>query len=284
MNPHVFDVDHGSFQAIVLDGSHAAPVLVDFWAPWCGPCRSLGPVLERLAADYAGRFILAKVNSDQEQELAARFGVRGIPNVKAFVRGEMVDEFTGALPESQVRRFIDALFPTPSEEARLAARDAAAGGDRAGARQWLATALERDPRNDVARIDLAELLLSDGDAAGAATALDDLHPLTEDNPRAAQLRARLRFATTGETQSAAALEARIASNPADVEARLDLAACLVNARQYEAALEQFLEVVRRDRKCRDDAARKGMLAVFSLIGGDHELTGRYRRQLASALH
>src|SRR5215218_2804378 len=115
----VIDVDKTNFEALVIEGSKQVPVLVDFWAPWCAPCRALGPILEKLAAEYDGRFVLAKINSDENPALAARYGVRGIPNVKAFVAGEVIDEFSGALPESAVRQFIDNIIPSPADELRM---------------------------------------------------------------------------------------------------------------------------------------------------------------------
>ena len=134
MNPYSFDVDTADFQEKVIAASHHAPVLVDFWAEWCAPCRVLKPILENLAAEYGGRFVLAKLNADRNQELATRLGVRGIPSVKAFVNGELVDEFTGALPETQVRAFIDGLLPSPAEPLRVAAQEARgrAGVEQAG--------------------------------------------------------------------------------------------------------------------------------------------------------
>ena len=129
MSPFIFDVGVAGFQSKVLDASRHTPVLVDFWAEWCAPCHTLKPVLKRLADEYGGRFLLAKVDSDQNRELAARYGVRGIPSVKAFVNGEMADEFTGALPEAQIRAFIDGLLPSPAEPLRIAAQEARAKGE-----------------------------------------------------------------------------------------------------------------------------------------------------------
>jgi thioredoxin len=157
MNTFSLDAGVADFQEKVIDASRLAPVLVDFWAEWCAPCRTLKPVLEKLAAEYGGRFILAKVDSDQHQELAARYGVRGIPNVKAFVDGEMVDEFTGALPEEQIRAFIDSLLPSPAEPLRIAALEARARGEPAVAVSLLADALQLDPANETVQLDLQSI-------------------------------------------------------------------------------------------------------------------------------
>ena len=277
------DVTAATFEASVMEPSEQVPVLVDFWAPWCGPCRALTPMLEKLAEQYQGRFLLAKVNSDDEQELAARYGVRSIPNVKAFYGGELVDEFLGALPESAVRQFIDRIIPSPAELTRREAAQKIAAGESQRALELLTAAAEMEPNNDVLHADRAELLLDLGRATEARDAAAQLSPLALQEPRIARLAARLQF-SGGTTADEGTLAARIQSDPADVEARLALAKLYVNQKRYEAALEQLLEVIRRDRKFGDDAGRKTMLALFELLGANNELVTRYRRLLASALH
>lgn len=184
MSPFIFDADVADFEPKVIDASHHIPVLVDFWAEWCAPCRTLKPVLERLAAEYGGRFLLAKVNSDQNRELAARYDVRGIPNVKAFVNGEMVSEFTGALPEGQIRAFIDGLLPSPAEPLRIAAQEARAKGEPEVAASLLADAEHLDPANETVKLDLAEIHIDRSKTDDASAILDAIEHSAKDLTRA----------------------------------------------------------------------------------------------------
>jgi putative thioredoxin len=285
MTAFAIDVNVKDFEQKVITASRRVPVIVDFWAPWCGPCRALGPILEKLAAEYQGRFILAKVNSDENQELAMRYGVRGIPNVKAFVDGALADEFTGALPESAVREFIENLLPSPAEPLRQQALAANARGDTAAAQKLLAHAVQLDPRNEAARLDLVELFVSAGDLEEARRLLDELGDRVRETARADALRARLALAGASAAQaSQPELEARVAADPADLAARLDLANLLAVREDYRPALEQLLEIVRRDRSFGDDAGRRTMLTLFNLLGSDHELVREFRRELAAELN
>ncbi|MCZ2175055.1 MAG: tetratricopeptide repeat protein [Burkholderiales bacterium] len=285
MTQHAIDVTETNFMQEVIETSRRVPVLVDFWAPWCGPCRSLGPILERLAAEYQGRFRLAKVNSDENQALAAQFGVRGIPNVKAVVDGQIVNEFTGALPESAVREFIDALLPSPAEPLRQEALAARARGEGDAARKLLLQAIHLDPRHEPARLDLIDVLLDAGDFAEAQRLLDEVAENAKDRGRIDSLAARLALA-----QGAAggadegALRARLAADAADLAARLALANLLALKQDYRAALEELLEIVRRDRAFEDDIGRKTMLQIFSLLGGDSDLVRDYRGKLSTAIN
>jgi len=280
MTDHDLDVNLADFQTTVLDESHTRPVVVDFWAPWCGPCKSLKPILEKLAAEYGGKFRLAKVNADDNQALSQQYGVRGIPVVKAFVDGELVDEFSGVLPESEVRAFLDHLIPSPADDLCAQADDARMAGDISGALQLLADASRLDPAHVGVRLDTAEIML-DLDEADEAGRLLSSVPDNAD-PRVAQLRARLQFmSAAGEDE--AALQACVAADENDLDARLKLANLWVASAQYEPAMEQLLEIVRRDRGFQDDVGRKTLLSVFNLLGGG-ELVSRYRRMLASALN
>lgn len=274
------DVGLADFDQQVIEESKHRPVVVDFWAPWCGPCKSLKPILEKLAAEYGGKFRLAKVNSDDNQELATRFGVRGIPSVKAFVNGEPVDEFSGALPEGEVRAFLDRLLPSPVDGMRAQAAALHAADDISGALQKLAEASKLDPNHAGIRVDATEIMLDLGEADEASRLLGNLQD--DADPRVPQLRARLKFMSeTGDDP--AALNARVAANENDLDARLKLANLHVAAGEYEAGMDQLLEIIRRDRSFEDDIGRKTLLSVFDLLAGD-ERVSQYRRKLASALN
>ncbi len=287
MNPFSFDVGTADFQEKVIDASHRAPVLVDFWAEWCAPCRVLKPVLEKLAAEYGGRFILAKLNSDRDQALAARYGVRSIPSVKAFVNGELVNEFTGALPEARIRAFIDSLLPSAAEPLRVAAQEARARGDREVAASLLADARELDPANETVQLDLAETQIDMRRIDAAQAILDALTYTARDSARVAALQARLNLVAAGGGTDPAALAARVAANADDLDARLQLAQVLALAHDYRPALEHLLEIVGRDRNWQDEAARKTMLDLFTLLGGDSQfddLVREFRILLARTLN
>jgi len=284
MNAHSFETGTESFERDVLQASAKVPVLVDFWAPWCAPCRVLKPILEKLAAEYQGKFLLAKVNSDEHQELSAQFGVRSIPNVKAFVDGKMADEFTGALPESGVRAFLDRLIPTPGEKLRRTARVLVAQGDFDEAERHLRSALEIEPENKVARLDLVELLLAKNSQAEAEAVFAPI-PERERDERADRIYSAIsRWKKSQQLPSIAELESRLAANPDDLPSRVALGERLIAERQFEPALAALLEVVRKDRGALRTSARKLMVEVFNLAEGQDELVGTYRKLLAGALY
>ena len=276
-----------TFEKDVIEASKHARVVVDFWAPWCGPCKTLGPLLERLEHEYAGRWRLVKVNVDENQQLAAHFQVRSIPHVVAFVDGRPVEQFTGVLPESQLRVFIERLVPNPAQAEHRAALLARDEGQRDVARDHLQAALALDPGYDEARLDLIELLLDDDlvdDARREATLLSP--KITQGiDVRYNALKTRLdALDAATDLPPTDALEAAVASDPGNLEARFDLANALIARRAYEPALEHLLEIVKRDRSFRDDVGRKTMLSVFDLAAHQPELVSEWRRRLSATLH
>ena len=284
MNTYSFDTGTEAFERDVLQASTSVPVLVDFWAPWCAPCRALKPILEKLAGEYQGRFLLAKVNSDEHAQLSARFGVRGIPNVKAFVDGKLADEFTGALPESGVRAFIDRLIPTPGEKLRRTARALVTQGDFDEAERHLRSALELEPANHALRLDLVELLLAKNSHA-EADALFAPIPERERDERADKLYSVLAlWKRSQQLPALEELEAKLAANPDDLPSRLALGERLIAGKRYEPALAALLEVVRRDRGALRTSARKLMVEVFNLAEDQAGLVSEYRKLLAGALY
>lgn len=291
-SPYIFDVSQSDFAQRVLERSREVPVLVDFWAAWCGPCQMLMPVLAKLAESYRGKFLLAKVNTDIEQALAAQYGVRSLPTVKLFRDGQVVGEFMGVQPESAVRALIDRFVPREADAAieRAAALAAQGHGDQALA--LLRAAVAADPQHAAARLALARHLLAGAPNGGLHARLDEAEqalsglPLDRVNdPAAVELRARLELLRiVADAPPPADLERALAANPGDHEARYRLSAWRALAGDYEAGMEGLLEIVRRDRKFRDDAARKGMIAIFNVLGARHPLVPKYRARLSSALN
>jgi putative thioredoxin len=278
------DVTDATFERDVLRASRTLPVVVDFWAPWCAPCRALKPVLEKLAAEHEGEFVLAKMNTDENPQTAARFGIRGIPAVKAFRDGTVAGEFTGAVPESAARAFLKEILPTSGEKLRQAAAAALAAGDADAAEARLREALQADPGLHPARVDLAELLVAREAWGDADAALSEV-PEHERDERAQRLASRIAlWRAARELPSAAELRPQLERAPGDPAPRLRLAERLAADGEFEAALEELLEVVRADRGPARETARRTMLQVFTLAAADPALVGRYRRLLASALN
>ena len=282
-SPFIIDVTRENYQQ-VMEASFKVPVLMDFWAGWCQPCLVLMPILAKLAEEYQGKFLLAKLNTEDEQEMAAQFGIRGIPNVKLFRDGQPVDEFTGALPEQAIRQFLDAHVAHESDAELAQAREQLAAGNAAGAIVLLDKALEANPDNPRALLVLAEAQAAAGDVVAAEATLDSLPVDEQANPEVVNLRNHLFFEVqVAEAPDAAELEARLAADPDDAEALFQLALHKVVAKNYVAAMDLLLQLMQKDRSYADDAGRLGLLKVFELLGDDPRV-GEYRRRMATLLH
>lgn len=273
------DVSDQDFVPLVLERSRELPVVVDFWAPWCAPCRLLGPILERLIAARAGQIELARVNTDENPYVAQQYGIQGIPAVKAFRDGRVVSEFTGALPEAQVQSFLAQLLPSHADQLAESAVRLAYAGKPAEAEAEYRRALEEDRSHPAATVGLARLLVARGASEEARQLLENLPGDSE----AQRLRAELNLKRDGVGADVAELEQRALANPNDVDTRFQLGLAMAAKGEYEPALEQLLEVVRRDRAYQEDAGRKAMLDIFALLGDTHPLTRSFRRRLSNIL-
>lgn len=282
---YVIDVDERTFKRDVIEKSYDVPVVVDFWAPWCGPCRMLGPILERLAEEYEGRFILAKLNTDENQGIAMRYGIRGIPAVKGFRDGAVVDEFVGAQPRPRVKQFIDGLLPSPEDDDLKEARRLESQGEFDRAVAIYRRLFESNPdRWDVA-VGLGRALIAQQEFDEAQEVLEQVPPPSPEGDEAQQLLLQIEFArAAADCDGEESCRERVEADPDDLDARYSLASLLVQQERYEEALEHFLKVVQRDPGYRDGAARKAMLNVFRTLGDDHALTQRFRPQLAMFLY
>jgi putative thioredoxin len=282
--PTHVDVPPGQFEAAVVEESRRRPVVVDFWAPWCGPCRTLGPILERLATEAGGAWLLAKVNVDADAEVAARFGVQGIPAVKAFRDGAVASEFVGALPEGRVRSWLEGVVPGPADAAFAEAEAAIRTGTPAAAREALGRVLASKASHGGALLALAELDLAEGRRAEALARLERIPPADADRHSSRLAALRLRASAPADAD-VGALRRKVEAHPGDGEARVALARGLAGKGEYPAALEELLEVVRRfHRKGPGEEARAFMVELFDVIGARSELADAYRTRLSRELY
>ena len=283
MNQWTIDVNEENFESAVLDQSRQVPVLVDFWAEWCGPCKVLGPVLERLAEEYAGGFIVAKVNVDENPSLAAAFRIQGIPAVKLFKDGDLESEFTGALPEPMIREFLSKFLPTAADKQAQEAAALEEEGKTAEAEAVYQAILESDPNHAKSLLGLGRLAMNAGDNDAALDFLDKIPVVADERKEAERLLARLKLQGGAAARDLEALRTKVEAEPQNLEARLALAQALAAMENYKEALAEFLNIVKTDRTFQDDVARKGMVQIFEVLGSDDPLTDQYRTELAKVL-
>jgi len=275
----VRDVTDATFASEVLAESQTRPVVVDFWAPWCGPCRALGPIIERVAAEHGAEIVLAKLNTDENPKTAMALRIEGIPAVKAFRNGKVVGEFTGAVPEAQVRAFFRKLLPSPADHATAEAQEFLRSGNIAAAEARFRAALEGRSSNADAIVGLATILTERGESEAA----EDLLARAPADRRAKALKHRIFLSRFAEKHRGEDLQADAVANPRDPRARYRWGVMLAAREEYIAALDELLESVRLDRAFADGAARQAALAVFDILGLESPITRDYQRRLSSLL-
>ena len=284
-SPFIVDVTRENFQQAILQESATRPVLVDFWADWCAPCRSLMPMLAKLAQEYQGKFILAKINTEEQRELAAQFGIRSLPTVKLFRNGAPVDEFMGALPEAEVRAFLERHIPRETDQLLDQADALLLQGDAQRAGKLIDQANRLDPDYPRVRLSYARYKATLGELADAEKLLQELPLEEQQKPAVVSMLSRIHFdRISRESPGAEALQQILQQEPGNSEALYQLAAQRIMESDYAAALELLLTLMRKDRTYGEDAGRKGMLQVFDMLGGEGELVKQYRIRLFNALH
>ena len=281
---HIFDVSNENFQTDVMEASQNTLIMLDFWATWCGPCQSLMPVVTKLAEEFNGAFHLAKVNIDEHQELAAQFAVRSVPTVKFIKQGQVVDEFTGALSEGEIRNLLDKHIEKESDRLLDAAIAQYEAGENINAIEAIQDISKTDPNNPRIALVYSDLMIREGRYDLAQEVLQSLSYEMRQTEQVAAMLAKIEFATSAaDLPSENELINAIADDPKNSKARHQLSTLYTMQGHYEKALEQLLEIVKRDRQYEDDAGRKAMLKLFEILG-DNPLVHQYRRKMMAALY
>jgi putative thioredoxin len=285
LSPYVFDANAENFNRLVLENSHKGPVLVHFWTPKAGPCLILMPRLVKLASEYAGKFLLVMLNTDELPELARRFSVNSVPTVKFFWRGEVAHTIHGADPDSSFRDALDRFIAGDANRAHALGVAAWQAGNIQQARMLLANAAMAEPDNLAIPRDLAKLLWSEGDGEQALKLLDSLPPEAQADPEIARLHAHLNLAETARlAPPLSELDLHLNQHADDLEAHYQRAATLLAADDFAGAMDTLLFIARTDRHFRRDIGRLSLLALFDLLGSTHPLTRHYRQALSESLH
>ena len=284
-SPYIIDVTEQNFIQQVIEASHQQPVMVDFWATWCGPCQTLIPILEQLATEYKGGFILAKVDVDQNQQLAGQFGVRSVPTVKIVKDGKIVDEFAGVIPDIEIRAKLDQHITRESNNKIDEANALYSQGETEQAIAIMQQVIIDEPDNHQARIIFASLLVNEKRYDDARQLIESLPEDEKNKPEAKGIIAQIEMSSAlQDAPSIDELQQRLEQDENDNDARYLLGNQLIAAGDYENAMEQFLQLMIRDREFNDDAGRKSLVQVFEMLGGSGELVSKYRRKMANALN
>ena len=283
-SPFIIDLTLENFEQVVLRDSQQTPVLIDFWASWCQPCQILMPLLSKLAEEYQGKFILAKLNTEEQQEIAAQFGIRSIPTVKLFKDGAQVDEFAGALPENDIRTFLDKHIPRETNSVLPQAEHMMAMGQFSDALELLAPAQAADPNNYLILIAMAKAHAALGNLEAAKFAIDALPEDQQSSPEISKIRGQLHFAELApDPASITAAEAALEKDPNDHPSRYTLALRDITQGQIESAIQQLLGIMMRELNWNDDTARKTLIQLLDMLGDD-PIVNQARRQMFNLMH
>ncbi|MBN2329361.1 MAG: thioredoxin [Candidatus Omnitrophica bacterium] len=284
-NPYVIDATLETFESEVLQAPDNVTVLADFWAPWCAPCRQLGPVLEKLAASYSGRVKIVKINTDENEELSMHFGIQGIPAVKVFQQGKLIHEFTGALPEFQIRQILDQFVSSETDDIASQGLEWLKEGQTEKAKQCFENAFTIDPDNKKAMLGLAQIAVQEGDWEKAEHMAGAIEITDQEYEEAQGIVNRLEFVKESKASGGSeACAERLRDDECNLDVRYALACCLAAEQKYQESLEEFLAVIKKNKNYRDGAAKRAMVKVFSIIGQRSALADEYRDKLEWILY
>ena len=289
LNSKIFDVESADFEELVIEGSQDRVIVIDFWAPWCDPCRTLGPILEEVVNSLGPDIALAKVNVDDNQQLAMAFGVQGIPAVKIVKEGGLVQEFTGALPKEEIEKILRPLVSLPAadeaEDLLNEAQSLAAAGELQEAARLLASQIAENDENTEAIVELARIRLRQGDFDQVEELVKKVEPGSSDYDRAQALFAQIGFVRTcQEVGGREGCRERLAADPQDLDARFEFASCAAAEDDFSTALREWLTIVERDKGFRDGAAVEAMVSVFRLLGRHNDIVADYPQRLHRTLY